>query len=134
MALVASMVLLLLVSGYLNAVAHFFFVKHERCDEHGQLVHSGHHSHAPAGEHVQHEGPNSRLGLGIRSSDFAEHEHEHCGVSLVSGTHVAPSEAIAIARDGFSTWLRWAHDAPDLGCRTEDVCAFAPKTSPPLAG
>jgi hypothetical protein len=133
MAVVACTVLLLLVSGYLNAIAHFLVVEHERCDEHGQLVHGVHHEHDPSSKGVPAEAADSRSLLGIRGSESPEHEHEHCRVSVVSGTHVAPSETIAIIRNGVSAWSRRADDAPALESRTEDVCAFAPKTSPPWA-
>ncbi len=119
---------LALLAGQLSTLAHSMAVAHDRCPEHGELVHRTAGSLAlTAGHDVARD-----LGPALEAmTSIAGHGHEHCislwgrrefvGPPPRPSVEIAPPPAIAAlsidapAFDGRGVWL-----------------SFAPKTSPPL--
>jgi hypothetical protein len=119
---------LVLLAGQLSALAHSMAVAHDRCPEHGELIHRAAGSPAAdAGAELAHGAQPAVLTMAA----IAGHAHEHCisfwgrrelaGPPLRPSIELAPPPALA-ARP---------IDAPGLGGRAA-LLSFAPKTSPPL--
>jgi hypothetical protein len=119
---------LALLVGQLSTLAHSMAVAHDRCPEHGELVHRTARSPAPADA----GGGMTRAAQAVvvAVTAIAGHGHEHC-ISFWSrrelvvsppqpGVAVAPPPARAVR----------PIDAPVLGWRSV-LLSFAPKTSPP---
>jgi hypothetical protein len=127
LALVAALAQLI---GSVGAYVHFAFVRHERCAEHGELVHAG-ASERGGGHHAATaplsttEGP-----AGLGSADAGKHEHDPCSVvaSVRKRQLTAPVASTVIEAevgDGVAPYT-----SSDVGCERE-LYQLAPKTSPP---
>lgn len=66
----------LLLAAQLFTLGHLLIVRHTICHEHGEAVHSGTPSEAPA-LHLIHESATGEPALGSGAA-AAEHAHEHC--------------------------------------------------------
>jgi hypothetical protein len=120
---------LALLAGQLSALAHSMAVAHDRCPEHGELVHRAAAAPAPDAEAAASHGAQPAA---ITVAAIAGHGHEHCisfwarrelaGPPLRANIELTPPPALA-ARP---------IDAPGLGGRSV-LLSFAPKTSPPLS-
>lgn len=120
---------LVLLAGQLSALAHSMAVAHDRCPEHGELIHRAAGSPAPdAG---------TELGRGAQPAVIAVaaivgHGHEHC-ISFWARRELAgppPHASIELAAP--PALAARAIDAPGLDGRSA-LLSFAPKTSPPLS-
>jgi hypothetical protein len=120
---------LALLAGQLSGLAHSMAVAHERCPEHGELIHRA--ARAPAPDAVA-ELAHGAQPAAVTVAVIAGHGHEHCisfcgrrelaGPPPRPGIELAPPPALA-ARP---------IDAPGLDGRSA-LLSFAPKTSPPLS-
>ena len=120
---------LALLAGQLSALAHSMAVAHDRCPEHGELVHRAAAAPALDAEAAASHGAQPAA---ITVAAIAGHGHEHCisfwarrelaGPPLRANIELTPPPALA-ARP---------IDAPGLGGRSV-LLSFAPKTSPPLS-
>jgi hypothetical protein len=118
---------LALLAGQLSALAHSMAVAHDRCPEHGELIHRAAGSPAPAAGAEMTHGAQPVV---VTMAAISSHGHEHCisfwsrrelaGPPLRPGVELAPPPALA-ARP---------IDAPAPGGRSA-LLSFAPKTSPP---
>jgi len=122
---------LALLAGQLSTLAHSMAVAHDRCPEHGELVHrAAAATRAAAGPDGALAGATSMATLGVTSVVGHAHEHcisfwgrrELCGAPLRLSADLAPPPATAAL----------SIDAPAHGGRSV-LLALAPKTSPPAA-
>jgi hypothetical protein len=121
---------LALLAGQLSTLAHSMAVAHDRCPEHGELVH--HAARSPALD-VETGGVAARGAQTavIAVATAAGHGHEHC-ISFWSRRELAgppPGPSVTLAPPPARAVLPF--DAPALGERSA-LLSFAPKTSPPL--
>jgi hypothetical protein len=117
---------LALLAGQLSGLAHSMAVAHDRCPEHGELIHRA--AGAPAPAAPAHGSQPAALALAA----IAGHGHEHCisfwGRRELAGppqrprVELAPPPALAMR----------PIDAPGVDGRSA-LLSFAPKTSPPLS-
>lgn len=114
---------LALLAGQISTVAHSMAVEHQRCPEHGELMHRVAAGAAPL---LSDAGP-ARLAAPASS---AGHGHEHC-LSLAGRREVigAPARA-ATALTPPPAAAGLPDRAPGPVARAARL-AFAPKTSPP---
>ena len=114
---------LALLAGQLSALAHSMAVAHDRCPEHGELIHRA--ARAPAAELAHGTGP-----AVVTVAAIAGHGHEHC-ISFWSRRELAgppPRPSIQLAPPPSLTAR--PINGPALGGRSA-LLSFAPKTSPP---
>jgi hypothetical protein len=124
---VGWLVPLALLAGQLSALAHSMAVAHDRCPEHGELIHRA------AGAPV----PGAALAHGaqpavITVAAIAGHGHEHC-ISFWARRELAgppPRPSIELAPP--PALAACPFDAAGLDGRSA-LLSFAPKTSPPLS-
>jgi hypothetical protein len=118
--------------GVLGAYVHFALVDHERCPEHGELI----HSQGSAFE----VSPIVRawsVDTGPATPTFergasSEHEHDQCSVSCAHREDRAVASGLSSL--GRKAWGRWpAARFGELIPQQIALGALAPKTSPPLA-
>jgi hypothetical protein len=118
---------LALLAGQLSALAHSMAVAHDRCPEHGELIHRAADAPAP-GAALAHRAQPAM----IRVAAVAGHGHEHCitfwARRELAGAPPRPSIALAPPPALGACPL----DAPRLDGRSA-LLSFAPKTSPPLS-
>jgi hypothetical protein len=121
---------LALLVGQLSTLAHSMAVAHDRCPEHGELVHRAARPPAPndAGDTMAHGAQAAVVALAV----IAGHGHEHC-ISFWSRRELAgppsqPSVALAPPPGRAVRPL----DVPAPGWRSA-LLSLAPKTSPPLS-
>ena len=118
---------LALLVGQLSALAHSMAVAHDRCPEHGELVHRAVGGPAPAAAL-----PPGTQNAVLSVAAIVGHGHEHCisfwGRRELAGPPPRPSIELA-PPPALSTR---PIDAPALGSRSA-LLSFAPKTSPPLS-
>lgn len=116
---------LALLAGQLSTLAHSMAVAHDRCPEHGELVHRA--ARSPAPSDAMARGAQTAM---VAVTAVTGHGHEHCisfwGRREVAGPPPQPSVALAPPP---ARALR-PIDAPALGWRSA-LLSFAPKTSPP---
>lgn len=116
--------------GALGGYAHLALVEHERCPEHGELVHANEGqagAHQPAAPAELPADGSSRLG----AADPGDDEHDACavvaslrkrGISCQS-----PSDGLAVARAEGPSPLPSSPASP----RERALFLLAPKNSPP---
>lgn len=128
LALVGALSLVLPV---LAQAGHFALVAHERCSEHGDLVHREHASEGHAGSHETAGATRSPGTRGAWVEDADGHgEHEHCGALACQGPAVAlggpcPDVTVLTSAAEPVAAARASADARGL------LLGLAPKTSPP---
>lgn len=107
-------------------LAHLLAVRHERCAEHGEVVHAG----AEPSAHELAATHDERLASVRSAAGEAEHDdHEHCqAVSDRGATGAAGSPALACADVTAGDSIAVAHAAPARACA---LYRLAPKISPP---
>jgi hypothetical protein len=120
-----------LLAGQLSTLAHSMAVAHDRCPEHGELVHrvAGTLPAATDAAGAVARGVQAEL---VAVTSIAGHGHEHC-ISFWSRRELAgppPHPSIQLAPPPAVTAL--PSDGPELGGRSA-LLSFAPKTSPPLS-
>jgi hypothetical protein len=116
---------LMLLAGQLSVVVHAMAVEHQRCPEHGELIHRVSPATSPVLPDAGHQSLTSLIST-------ERHGHDHC-VSLIgrrdgAGPPPRPSTDLAPATEHGA--LAWAARlcGDDRGARL----SLAPKTSPPL--
>jgi hypothetical protein len=113
-----------------SVTAHSLLIAHVRCAEHGEWIHEDHEhaderiSLAPTGSNVP----------GLQANNVADvHGHEHC--VLWSDRHepaLVPTAALQVPHVSETpAILAFSCGTPST---PDDVCSFAPKTSPPVSG
>jgi len=122
---------LALLAGQLSTLAHTMAVAHDRCPEHGELVHrAAGPTRVAAGADTVFERAPSTAVLAVTS--VVGHAHEHCisfwGRRELCGAPPRPS--VELAPPPATAAL--PNDAPAHGGRNV-LLSFAPKTSPPHA-
>ncbi len=120
---------LVLLAGQLSALAHSMAVAHDRCPEHGELIHRA--AGSPTPDHGTELGHGARPAI-VTMAAIVGHGHEHCisfwarrelaGPPPRPSIELAPPPALAVR----------PIDAPGLDGRST-LLSFAPKTSPPLS-
>ena len=119
---------LALLVGQVSTVAHSMAVAHDRCPEHGELVHRAARSPVPndAGDAMARGARTAVVALTV----IPGHGHEHCisfwGRRELAGPPPQPSVALAPPPARAARPI----DAPALGWQSA-LLSFAPKTSPP---
>jgi hypothetical protein len=110
----------------LSAVAHQVLVRHSRCVEHGELVHS-----AALAQGIGHSARdvNDARPRFERSAESGPESHEHCAAVFEQRRTLAatPAEVLHVAESASPVALALLN-GPDAG---REVYDFAPKTSPP---
>lgn len=122
---------LALLAGQVTTLAHSMAVAHDRCPEHGELVHRAARSPVAidAADGVAARAAQMAV---VAVTAVAGHGHEHC-ISFWSRRELAgppPRPSIALTPPPARA-VRPFH-APSLGGRSA-LLSFAPKTSPPLS-
>jgi hypothetical protein len=118
---------LALLAGQLSALAHSMAVAHDRCPEHGELIHRA--AGAPgAGVALAHRAQPAVITVAA----IAGHGHQHC-ISFWARRELAgppPRPSIELAPP--PALAACPLDAARLDGRSA-LLSFAPKTSPPLS-
>jgi hypothetical protein len=118
---------LALLAGQLSALAHSMAVAHDRCPEHGELIHRA--AGAPAPDAALAHGAQPAV---IMVAAIAGHGHEHC-ISFWARRELAgPPPRPSIELTPPPALAARPIDAPGLDGRSA-LLSFAPKTSPPLS-
>jgi len=118
---------LVLLAGQVSALAHSMAVAHDRCPEHGELIHRA--AGAPAIGAARTHGGQPAV---IMVAAIAGHGHEHC-ISFWAQRELAgppPRPSIELAPPPALAARPLV--APGLDGRSA-LLSFAPKTSPPLS-
>ncbi len=122
---------LALLAGQLSTLAHSMAVAHDRCPEHGELVHRVAGA-APVAANVDAASARAASPAILAVTSIVGHGHEHCisfwGRREVVGAPPRPTAELA-PPPAISTP---SIDAPAHGERSV-LLSFAPKTSPPPA-
>jgi len=121
---------LALLAGQMTTLAHSMAVAHDRCPEHGELVHRA--ARSPVA--VDDAGGVAARGAqtAVVAVAVAGHGHEHC-ISFWSRRELAgPPPRPSIALTPPPARAERPSGAPSLGGRST-LLSFAPKTSPPLS-
>jgi hypothetical protein len=118
-----AIVPLALLAGQLSTVAHSMAVEHQRCPEHGEMMHRVAVGPAPL---LSDAGPERTAA----TAAIADHGHEHC-VSLAGRREIVGPPARATAAIATPPADAVPFDrARDPGARGR-LLGLAPKTSPP---
>lgn len=130
----SALLMLSFVLAQLGSFAHALAERHERCAEHGELIHveasaAADALEAPAAGH-EHDHEHGDTPVLAAAPDAGEHGHDHCHLGpLTRETQPVERAEFALAppvQPGLSAAL------PPLSTpRTSARYAFAPKTSPP---
>jgi hypothetical protein len=131
--LLGVIVPLALLLGQVSAIVHSMVVEHERCREHGELVHrtlasgAGDPSAAVAAARALGEDRHTRLGP---DDPAAGHGHEHC-LSLIGRRDAlrAPGQPVTTAAAPPAVPTSRPATPATLAC--DAIFVLAPKTSPP---
>src|SRR5262245_8808103 len=121
-------VCMLLLTSHVARAGHLLLVAHERCAEHGELIHA---EHAASPQRAADEASDGALApTTAHQGQSASDSHEHCDALAIAHTPVSPGVAIDEVRllDGYL--LPWSL-RPGVGERAVDVLFLAPKNSPP---
>lgn len=125
--LLAVATILVHLGGTVGAYLHFAVVAHERCPEHGELVHEapGHNSAAPRAPHAG-DGPSYEQGGGA-----TEDSHDLCTLTAaLTQRAIESAPAVGVrAQPPRSLQAPRARTVPLAGARAG--YRVAPKTSPP---
>ena len=119
---------LALLVGQLSTLAHSMAVAHDRCPEHGELVHRD--ARSPEPNDAGDASARSAQTAVVAVTAIAGHGHEHC-ISFWSRRELAgppPQPSVALAPP--PARAERPLDAPARGWRST-LLSFAPKTSPP---
>jgi hypothetical protein len=121
------------VAAHLAPLLHHALVEHERCEEHGELVHSGgEHAHDATVEIAPDHSSEPIGPVAEAPPTERQHAHEHCEL-IADGRHATlRSDDARFGCDAFLsvTPIR----GPTLAAFSPSVplYATAPKTSPPV--
>ena len=122
LAAVAALCLLAQLAG----VLHLLVVRHERCAEHGEVVHAG---AEPAAHGAEWSVDGHARAIQAAAADAGHDDHEHCqALSDRRAAGAAEAPAIACADVTASDPGVVAHAAPARACV---LYRLAPKTPPP---
>ncbi len=78
----AFVVALLWMAGQLTAGLHFFVVRHEICQQHGELVHADHENSGLSRLHGSQAPNHHALTTEVPETELEHGDHDHCVVSL----------------------------------------------------
>ena len=125
-----AFVALLLVSHFARA-GHLLLVAHERCAEHGELIHAdAEHAAGDAAAHSPETASSNDGDAVAPGSAPSASDHEHCDAVAIS--HRPQDVAVTVddvrLLDGYL--LPWSLRG-DVGARNVELLLLAPKNSPP---
>jgi hypothetical protein len=113
-----------------SVTAHSLLVAHTRCAEHGEWIHAE-REHAHERVSLASTGSDAPA---LQASDVADvHGHDHCVLWSDRNEPVLVPTAALQLRHFAETPALLAFSSGNQNT-PEDVCSFAPKTSPPVSG
>ncbi len=116
-----------LLVGHLSSVAHLLLVEHQRCPEHGELI----HTRAPS--RLARAANHGAQAVVTAASSVDSHNDDHClgsaAKNLTAGTARADARALILLFPGKALLAR----DPVTASRPY-LLGLAPKTSPPSIG
>jgi hypothetical protein len=124
-------IVLLTLGAQVATTAHWLLVRHERCEEHGVIIHADelHGPHADAPDH--HALPTDAPGC--RAAEKADHGHDHCDVALLLRERIDRPASDLTAHAPPSAHTALAQPATVADTRSPlPILAYAPKSSPPV--
>lgn len=119
------------LAGQVTSISHMLVVPHERCAEHGALVHSGAHGREVAGHVVEARARAASRAALMSAAGADGHDHDHClactnrrkSVLGAAAAVCVPTSSSAPTAQPVPQRPRWAARA---------IYGFAPKCSPPV--
>ena len=109
----------------LSGVAHQVMVRHSRCVEHGEIIHSD----GLAQGHGGSAAPRDARSRVERAQETGPQSHDHCAAVFEQRKALGMASACVISARELTVPPDWAPRAtPDTG---REIYDFAPKTSPP---